>query len=53
MRDGEIVAVGPPSEIVTPDLVEQVFGLRCSILPDPEVGTPMVVPAARPRTERR
>jgi len=27
--------------------VERVFGVRCRVLPDPETGTPMIVPAAR------
>ncbi len=49
MREGEIVAEGDPSEIVDADLVERVFGLRCRVIPDPETGTPLVVPAARVR----
>ena len=47
MRDGGIVAEGHPTEIVTADLVEHVFGLRCRIIADPETGTPLVIPAAR------
>ncbi|MER0246361.1 ABC transporter ATP-binding protein [Streptomyces sp. HSW2009] len=47
MRDGEIVAEGEPGEIVTAELVEQVFGLRCQVIDDPETGTPLVIPAAR------
>lgn len=47
MRDGAIVAEGDPSEIVDAALVEQVFGLACRVVPDPETGTPLVVPAAR------
>ncbi|WP_415948967.1 ABC transporter ATP-binding protein [Streptomyces sp. KLOTTS4A1] len=47
MRDGRVLAEGAPSEIVTAELVEQVFGLRCQIITDPETGTPLVVPAAR------
>ncbi|WP_369143472.1 ABC transporter ATP-binding protein [Streptomyces sp. R44] len=47
VRDGEVVAEGPPSEIVTADLVERVFGLRCQVIDDPETGTPLVVPAGR------
>ncbi|MEV4441639.1 ABC transporter ATP-binding protein [Streptomyces sp. NPDC049577] len=51
MRDGKVVAQGPPGEVVTAELVERVFGLRCQVVPDPETGTPLVVPAARrPRT---
>ncbi|PKV84953.1 ABC transporter ATP-binding protein [Streptomyces sp. TLI_146] len=49
MRDGEIVAEGPPSRIVTAELVREVFGVRCQVIDDPETGTPLVVPAARQR----
>jgi ABC-type cobalamin/Fe3+-siderophores transport system ATPase subunit len=44
MRDGQVVAEGRPSEIVTPDLVEAVFGLPCLIIEDPVSGTPLVIP---------
>lgn len=47
MRDGKVVAEGPPAEVVTAELVERVFGLRCQVISDPETGTPLVVPAAR------
>ena len=47
MRDGVLVAQGAPAEIVTADLVRDVFGLECRVIPDPETGTPLVVPAAR------
>ncbi|MCY0931368.1 ABC transporter ATP-binding protein [Streptomyces sp. H27-H1] len=47
MRDGKVVAEGPPAEVVTVELVERVFGLRCQIIEDPETGTPLVIPAAR------
>ncbi|MFZ3469384.1 ABC transporter ATP-binding protein [Streptomyces sp. 4.24] len=47
MRDGRVVTEGPPSEVVTAELVERVFGLRCRVIADPETGTPLVVPAAR------
>ena len=44
MRDGRVVATGPPDEIVNADLIEQVFGIRCVIIPDPVTGSPLVVP---------
>jgi len=47
MRDGAIVAQGDPAEIVDAALVEEVFGLPCQVVPCPETGAPMVVPAAR------
>ncbi|MDG4824584.1 ABC transporter ATP-binding protein [Asanoa sp. WMMD1127] len=45
MSGGRIVAEGPPTEVVTADLVEDVFGLSCLVVPDPVAGTPMIVPA--------
>ncbi|WP_419993782.1 ABC transporter ATP-binding protein [Streptomyces boninensis] len=47
MRDGAVVAEGAPGDIVDAALVEEVFGLRCQVIADPETGTPLVVPAAR------
>jgi iron complex transport system ATP-binding protein len=47
MRDGVLVAQGAPADIITADLVRDVFGLQCRVIPDPETGTPLVVPAAR------
>ncbi|MFE0764839.1 ABC transporter ATP-binding protein [Streptomyces smyrnaeus] len=47
MRDGRIVAQGEPGEVVTSKLVEEVFGMPCRVIDDPETGTPLVVPAAR------
>ena len=46
MRDGRVVAEGRPAEVVTEELVADVFGVRARVLPDPETGTPMVVPLA-------
>ncbi|WP_053387051.1 ABC transporter ATP-binding protein [Leucobacter japonicus] len=50
MKDGEIVAEGAPADIVTADLVHEVFGLECRVVPDPVTGTPMVVPLGRDRS---
>lgn len=44
LREGRILAQGAPGEIVDADLVRQVFGLDCVVLPDPVTGSPMVVP---------
>lgn len=49
MKDGAVVAEGAPGDVVTADLVEEVFGLPCRIIDDPVTGTPLVVPEARPR----
>ncbi len=50
MKDGVVVAEGAPSDIVTAEMVEEVFGLRCLITPDPVSGTPQVVPLWRDRS---
>ncbi|GAA5045716.1 iron complex transport system ATP-binding protein [Thermocatellispora tengchongensis] len=49
MRGGRIVAEGDPGEIVTADLMREVFDLRCEVIEDPQSGTPMIVPEARRR----
>jgi iron complex transport system ATP-binding protein len=46
MKDGDVVTAGPPSEIITEELIEDVYSLRCRIVPDPETGAPMVIPRA-------
>ncbi|MFC5725100.1 ABC transporter ATP-binding protein, partial [Streptomyces gamaensis] len=36
MRDGRVVAEGAPGDIVTAELVEDVFQLKCRVIDDPE-----------------
>ncbi|MDL9938970.1 ABC transporter ATP-binding protein [Gordonia sp. ABSL1-1] len=47
MSEGRIVAEGPPAEVVTEELVADVFGLDCRIIDDPESHTPLIVPKVR------
>ncbi|MBO1417223.1 ABC transporter ATP-binding protein [Streptomyces sp. FH025] len=49
LKDGRLAAAGPPDEVLTAELVEAVFGVPCRVVPDPETGTPLVVPRARSR----
>ncbi|WP_165988685.1 ABC transporter ATP-binding protein [Streptomyces sp. YIM 98790] len=49
LRDGRLVAQGRPGEVITAELVEEVFRLPCRVIDDPETGTPLVIPAARRR----
>ncbi|MFI0355264.1 ABC transporter ATP-binding protein [Actinomadura sp. 9N407] len=44
MRDGAVIAEGPPGDIVDAALIKEVFDLPCIVVPDPVTGTPMVVP---------
>lgn len=44
MRDGRILAEGPPSEVITSERVQEVFGLANVVVDDPVTGGPLVVP---------
>ncbi len=43
MKEGAVVAQGSPREIVTAELIEEVYGISCLCLPDPVTGGPMIV----------
>lgn len=47
MKNGRIVAEGAPADVVDAQLVSDVFGLPCEVVPDPVSGTPMIVPRGR------
>ncbi|USB31769.1 ABC transporter ATP-binding protein [Paenibacillus sp. YPG26] len=44
IRAGRIEAQGEPGEVVNEQLIEQVFRLKCEIIPDPLYGTPLCIP---------
>lgn len=47
MAEGRIVAQGAPREVVTEQLVADVFDLRCQVVTDPVSGTPLILPIGR------
>jgi iron-siderophore transport system ATP-binding protein len=51
MRDGVLVASGTPHEVLTEQLLADVFDLEARVVPDPVAGTPMVVPVRRLRRQ--
>ncbi|PRY02164.1 ABC transporter ATP-binding protein [Allonocardiopsis opalescens] len=52
MREGRIVAQGPPSEVITERLLAEVFDLEARVITDPVAGTPLVIPVgSKHRTE--
>lgn len=53
MKSGSIVAQGDPKSVITEELVEAVYGLKCQIIDDPQTGTPLVVPRASPHVRAR
>ncbi|WP_103061914.1 ABC transporter ATP-binding protein [Actinomyces qiguomingii] len=47
MRAGRILANGAPREVITPQLVAEVFGLEVHVIRDPLTDTPLVLPVPR------
>nr|WP_067546304.1 ABC transporter ATP-binding protein [Nocardia crassostreae] len=47
LHDGRLAAAGAPAEGLDAELVRTVFGVDCRVIPDPETGTPLVVPRSR------
>ncbi|MCW2812970.1 MAG: hypothetical protein JWN84_425 [Nocardioides sp.] len=47
MAEGKVFRAGPPAEVLDADCVQQAFGLRARVVPDPVTGTPLVVPEDR------
>lgn len=48
MRDGAVVTTGAPADVITPELVRDVFDLDAVVAPDPVTGTPCVYPRTAP-----
>lgn len=44
MRDGDLFATGRPEEIITSELLKEVFELDATVIEDPVVGGPLIVP---------
>lgn len=44
MKQGKVITTGVPQDVLTKELVKEVFGLEAMICPDPATGTPNVVP---------
>ena len=44
MKDGRVVAIGHPEEVITETLVRKVFGVDSRVVPDPVTGRPLVLP---------
>jgi len=49
LKDGSVVAEGQPDEVLTPAMLEQVYGTQVYVLRHPVNGRPVVLPAAADR----
>lgn len=47
MSKGKLIAQGSPSEVISRELMKQIYGLDCQIIEDPVSGTPLIVPEGR------
>jgi ferric hydroxamate transport system ATP-binding protein len=44
LRDGRVLAQGTPSELLTPELAREVFGIDATVIADPRSGLPVCLP---------
>lgn len=47
VKDGQLIAQGSPKEVITQEMIHQVYGLECKVMEDPIFGAPMIVPMGR------
>lgn len=52
MRDGQICVQGEPAQVMTEQMVADVFRVNARIAPDPVTGTPMCIPIGRTKAPR-
>lgn len=53
MANGQVYAAGPPEEILTEQMVREVFGLESRVIEDPVTGKPMMIPLGRHGVSKR
>lgn len=46
LRDGRVVTAGLPAEVMTPQMLREVFHVEADIIPDPRNGVPVCLPYA-------
>ncbi|MCV2401474.1 ABC transporter ATP-binding protein [Marinomonas sp. C2222] len=49
MKGGKIIAEGPPKEVITKELVLELYGIECDLLLDPTTQTPILINIRRVR----
>jgi iron complex transport system ATP-binding protein len=50
LEAGQVVASGPPAEVVTSEMIHRVFDIDSLVIPDPTSGAPIVLPRGRHHT---
>ncbi|MCE8034886.1 ABC transporter ATP-binding protein [Billgrantia tianxiuensis] len=49
LHNGQLVAAGPPSEVVTTELVRRLYDIDCTLIPDPATGSLLLANVRRAR----
>lgn len=47
MKDGKIVAQGSPKTVITPEILDNLYGVQCDLLEDPHTGAPILINVRR------
>jgi iron complex transport system ATP-binding protein len=47
LNHGSVVTTGAPEDVLTPDLLQEVFQVRSHVIPHPESGRPHIITRAR------
>jgi iron complex transport system ATP-binding protein len=47
MAGGTVVTEGPPDEVITPAMLQDVFRVRCQVVPHPDSGRPHIIMRGR------
>ena len=47
LREGKLVAEGTPEEVISEELIREIFRLECVVTKDPVSGSPFIVPKGR------
>ena len=47
LRKGKLVSQGSPEDIITSELINDVFGLECEVIKDPVSHSPFIIPKGR------
>ncbi|RKD71333.1 iron complex transport system ATP-binding protein [Sinobaca qinghaiensis] len=53
LRQGQLIAEGSPSEVITEELIKDIYNLDCLVIEDPVSRSPLVVPKGRYHTEQK
>ncbi|MBU2240339.1 MAG: ABC transporter ATP-binding protein, partial [Gammaproteobacteria bacterium] len=50
MKKGEIITQGSPKDVMTKELVRELYGVECDLIPDPMTGSPILINMKRVRS---